>query len=88
MHQGLPQSKDLLDTDAVAAYLGVGSVTVWRRCREGVLPCLKIGRGWRIRREALEGFLKRNERSIRSSGVSEPYWRCRITYSPRPRITR
>src|SRR3954447_7351602 len=63
MHQGLPQGKDLLDTDDVAAYLGVGSVTVWRWCRDGNLPCLKIGREWRIRREALEGFLKRSERS-------------------------
>ncbi len=63
MYQGLPQGKELLDTDDVAAYLGVGSVTVWRWCRDGVLPCLKIGRGWRIRREALEGFLKRSERS-------------------------
>jgi excisionase family DNA binding protein len=63
MYQGLPQGKDLLDTDDVAAYLGVGSVTVWRWCRDGSLPCLKIGRGWRIRREALEGFLKRSERS-------------------------
>jgi len=63
MHQGLPQGKDLLETDDVAAYLGVGSVTVWRWCRDGALPCLKIGRGWRIRREALEGFLKRKERS-------------------------
>src|SRR4028118_1660922 len=62
-YQGLPQGKELLDTDDVAAYLGVGSVTVWRWCRDGVLPCLKIGRGWRIRREALEGFLKRSERS-------------------------
>ena len=63
MYRGLPQSKDLLNTEDVAAYLGVGSVTVWRWCRDGSLPCLKIGREWRIRREALEGFLKRSERS-------------------------
>src|SRR5215207_6826203 len=63
MYQGLPQGKDLLDTEDVAAYLGVGQVTVWRWCREGNLPCLKIGREWRIRREALEHFLQRSERS-------------------------
>jgi excisionase family DNA binding protein len=63
MHQGLPQGKDLLDAEDVAAYLGVGQVTVWRWCREGSLPCLKIGREWRIRREALEHFLERSERS-------------------------
>ena len=63
MYEGLPQGKDLLNTEDVAAYLGVGPVTVWRWCRDGVLPCMKIGRGWRIRREALEDFLKRSERS-------------------------
>ena len=63
MSQGLPQDKDLLTTEDVAAYLGVGPVTVWRWCREGSLLCLKIGREWRIRREALENFLKRSERS-------------------------
>jgi excisionase family DNA binding protein len=68
MYEGLPQGKDLLDTEDVAAYLGVGSVTVWRWCREGSLPCMKIGRGWRIRREALEKFLKRSERSESLAG--------------------
>jgi excisionase family DNA binding protein len=63
MYQGLPQGKDLLDTEDVAGYLGVGQVTVWRWCRDGSLPCLKIGREWRIRREALERFLERSERS-------------------------
>jgi excisionase family DNA binding protein len=63
MYQGLPQGKDLLDTEDVAAYLGVGQVTVWRWCRDESLPCLKIGKEWRIRREALERFLERSERS-------------------------
>src|SRR5215216_3950816 len=64
MYQGLPrQGKELLDTEEVAAYLGVGQVTIWRWCREGSLPCLKIGKEWRIRREALERFLQRSERS-------------------------
>src|SRR5215203_1981942 len=64
MYKGLPrQGKELLDTEEVAAYLGVGQVTVWRWCRDGNLPCLKIGREWRIRREALERFLERSERS-------------------------
>jgi len=62
MYQGLPQGQDLLDAEDVAAYLGVRPVTVWRWCRDGSLPCLKIGREWRIRQEALEGFLKRSER--------------------------
>ena len=57
------RDKDLLDTEDVADYLGVSPVTIWRWCREGSLPCLKIGRQWRIRRSGLEDFLERGERS-------------------------
>lgn len=55
--------KDLLNVEEVAGYLSVGPVTVYRWCREGRLPCLKVGRSWRVRREALEDFLRRGERS-------------------------
>jgi excisionase family DNA binding protein len=55
--------KDLLSAEDVAGYLGVGQVTVYRWCREGRLPCLKIGKSWRIRRTALEDFLRHGERS-------------------------
>ena len=56
-------NKDILSVEEVAEYLGVGVVTIYRWCREGRLPCLKMGKFWRIRREALEDFLKRRERS-------------------------
>ncbi len=55
--------EELLSTDEVARFLGVGQVTVWRWCREGNLPCVKIGRYWRVRRQALEEFVRRSERS-------------------------
>lgn len=54
--------KDILGVEEVAEYLGVGPVTVYRWCREDRLPCLKIGKFWRIRRQALEDFLSRKER--------------------------
>src|SRR5215218_6897689 len=41
---------------------GVKETTVYRWCKEGKLPCLKVGKHWRIRREALKDFLKRSER--------------------------
>ena len=54
-------SKDLLEAEEVASYLGINTVTVYRWCRDGRLPCLRIGRYWRIRLEALEEFLRENE---------------------------
>jgi excisionase family DNA binding protein len=60
--------KDLLSVEEVSGYLGVGMVTVYRWCREGRLPCLKVGKSWRIRREALEDFLRRGERPVTLTG--------------------
>jgi excisionase family DNA binding protein len=55
--------KGLLRAEDVAQLMGVKETTVWRWCREGNLPCLKVGKHWRVRPEALEDFLRRSERS-------------------------
>jgi predicted site-specific integrase-resolvase len=52
-------------------------VTIYRWCREGRLSCLKIGKSWRIRREALEDFLGRAERSATFVEQLRSYWRYR-----------
>jgi excisionase family DNA binding protein len=54
--------KDLLSAEDVARYFGVGQMTVYRWCKEGRLRCIKLGKHWRIRREALEEFLRQHER--------------------------
>jgi excisionase family DNA binding protein len=58
-----PLEKELLSAEDVAELMGVKESAVWRWCREGNLPCLKVGKHWRVRREALEAFLRRSERS-------------------------
>lgn len=80
-------TKDLLGVEEVASFLDVGPVTIYRRCREGRLPCLKIGRSWRIRREALEEFLRQSERSTTvvgqlSSFITVPDNLIAITQTP------
>ncbi len=60
--------KRLLTVEDVAGYMGVGQVTVHRWCREGRLPCSKVGKSWRIRWEALENFLRRGERPVTLDG--------------------
>src|SRR5215210_6772424 len=59
----LDQLDTLLSTEEVAEYLGVGQATVYRWCRDESLPAVKIGRRWRVRRSALEEFVRKNERS-------------------------
>src|SRR5215203_3344745 len=57
------KQKDLLSAEDVARYFGVGQMTVYRWCKEGRLQCIKVGKHWRIRREALEDFLRHHEHS-------------------------
>ena len=68
-------NKDILSVEEVAEYLGVGVVTIYRWCREGRLPCLKMGKFWRIRREALEDFLNRWERPATLVGQLQSFLR-------------
>src|SRR5215211_661423 len=60
--KGTSRDKELLAATDVAGMIGVKETTVYRWCKEGKLPCLKVGKHWRVRREALENFLKRSER--------------------------
>lgn len=61
-HAGDTPTQEFIGIDAITAYLGVTPVTVYRWCRTGRLPCLKIGKAWRIRRAALDAFLRQSER--------------------------
>jgi excisionase family DNA binding protein len=56
------RDKELLAATDVASMIGVKETTVYRWCKEGKLPCLKVGKHWRVRREALENFLRESER--------------------------
>jgi excisionase family DNA binding protein len=60
--KGTAREKELLGATDVAELIGVKETTVYRWCKEGKLPCLKVGKHWRIRRGVLEDFLKQSER--------------------------
>ncbi len=60
--RGASRETELLAATEVAELIGVKETTVYRWCKQGKLPCLKVGKHWRIRREALEDFLKESER--------------------------
>jgi excisionase family DNA binding protein len=60
--KGTTREPELLAAADVAGMIGIKETTVYRWCKEGKLPCLKVGKHWRIRREALEDFLRESER--------------------------
>ena len=46
----------LVGTEEVAAHFGVTKATVYRWCKEGRIPCMKVGKHWRMRRSKLPEF--------------------------------
>jgi excisionase family DNA binding protein len=60
--KGRSRETELLAATDVASMIGVKETTVYRWCKEGKLPCMKVGKHWRVRREALENFLRESER--------------------------
>jgi excisionase family DNA binding protein len=59
--KGTSRETELLAAADVAELIGIKETTVYRWCKEGKLPCLKVGKHWRIRRVALEDFLRESE---------------------------
>jgi excisionase family DNA binding protein len=68
-------SDELLEVPEIARYLKVSDVTVYRWCKQGRLPALKLGRHWRVRRSALEAFLERGEHSATLAGQLRSFYR-------------
>ena len=58
----------LLGAEEVARLIGVKETTVYRWCKQGKLPCMKVGKHWRIRPAVLEDFLKSSERPVTLAG--------------------
>ena len=65
---GRTQETELLGAEDVAGMLGVKETTVYKWCKEGRLPCLKVGKRWRIRRGALEDFLRGSQHQVTLAG--------------------
>ena len=66
---------ELLAATDVAHLMGIKETTVYKWCKQGKLPCLKVGKHWRIRREALEDFLKESERPRTLAGQLDSFLR-------------
>lgn len=57
-----PNTQPLWTVQEVAEYLQYKPDTVRRMAREGLIPCIKVGKSWRFRKSELETwFSRRNE---------------------------
>jgi len=62
----------VLNIDELADYLKIPKSTLYKLVREGKLPCQKVGRHWRFRKEAIDRWLdERNNRDNQSSREEE-----------------
>jgi len=50
--------EELLTPEEVAEYLKVPVETIWRWCRNGVIPALKIGKYWRIPENKFSDYIE------------------------------
>jgi excisionase family DNA binding protein len=73
--KSMTRETQLLAATDVAELIGVKETTVYRWCKEGKLPCLKVGKHWRIRRGVLEDFLRQSERPRTLAGQLDSFLR-------------
>src|SRR3712207_6059502 len=69
------EKMELLGAEDVAGLVGVKETTVYRWCKQGRLPCLKVGKYWRIRRGDLEDFLEGSRHHATLAGRLDSFLR-------------
>ncbi len=72
---GRTRETELLGAEDVAGMLGVKETTVYKWCKEGKLSCLKVGKYWRVRRGALEDFLRGSQHQVTLAGQLDSFLR-------------
>ena len=50
---------DVLTIDELADYLRISRSTLYKLAQEGRVPCQKVGRHWRFRKQAIDRWLER-----------------------------
>jgi excisionase family DNA binding protein len=62
---------DILTIDELSGYLKVPKSTLYKLVREGKVPCQKVGRHWRFRKEAIDSWLEESRIQKTKSGGHE-----------------
>ncbi len=57
----------VLTIDELSVYLKIPKSTVYKLAQEGKIPCQKVGRHWRFRKEAIDRWLEESRPNESSS---------------------
>lgn len=61
----MTEENEIMTISQVAKYLQISEVTTYRLVQEGKIQAFKVGRGWRVKREDLQGFIEKQKRGER-----------------------
>ena len=50
----------IMNVDEVSTWLRIPPSTIYALCRQGKIPCIKIGKHWRFKQKHLEIWLNHN----------------------------
>ncbi len=59
---------DVLTIEELSAYLKIPKSTLYKLVREGKVPCQKVGRHWRFRKEAIDHWLEERHGDTKDGG--------------------
>lgn len=54
----------VMNVNEVATYLRVAPATVYRLAQQGKIPCGKVGRAWRFRKDAIDQWLTEHPEAV------------------------
>lgn len=62
---------EIMTIGETAAYLRISKSSLYKLAQEGRIPCQKVGRHWRFRREAIERWLEQSKPSLHSRSAND-----------------
>ncbi len=63
---------EILNIDQLALYLKVPRSTLYKLVRESNIPCHKVGRQWRFRKEAIHRWMDQDNAERSTNGTVLP----------------
>ena len=57
----MTKAKQVMTVKAVAEYLDVHPMTIYKYVKDGRIPAFKIGDSWRIRKDAMQKWIRESE---------------------------